>query len=145
MIGRRETVFSLGAFGFVAALPNDAHADLAALEQAARQEATVTWYVAQMDGERAEAFGRAFTADYPGIKVSVIRTTGQVAYQRLTMDIKNHTPQCDVFSTTDISHMPVLKERHELTAYTPENAAGLLPAFARLSDPGFSYITNVSR
>ena len=145
MIGRRQTVLSLGAFGIVAALPNDARADLAALEKAARQEATVTWYVAQMDAERAEAFGRAFTADYPGIKVAVIRTTGQVAFQRLQMDIKNHTPQCDVFSATDISHMPILRDRHELTSYTPENAAGLLPAFASLSDPGNYYITNVSR
>ena len=75
----------------------------------------------------------------------MIRTTGQVAYQRLLMDIKNHTPQCDVFSTTDISHMPILKERHELAEYTPANADALLPAFKALSDPGYSYITNAAR
>ena len=57
------------------------------------------------------------------------------------MDIKNHTPQCDVFSTTDIAHMPVLKERHELTAFTPDNAAGLMPEFKRVSDDGYYYIT----
>jgi iron(III) transport system substrate-binding protein len=145
MIDRRQTVFGLGALGVVAMMPRDAKADLAALEGAARKEATLTWYVAQHDAERSEAIAKQFTADYPGIAVSVIRTTGQVAYQRLTMDIKNHTPQCDVFSTTDISHMPVLKDKHELTSYTPENAAGLLPPFARLSDPGYSYITNASR
>ncbi len=145
MIDRRQTVFGLGALGAVAMMPRDAKADLAALEGAARKEATLTWYVAQHDAERAEAIAKQFTADYPGIAVSVIRTTGQVAFQRLTMDIKNHTPQCDVFSTTDISHMPVLKEKHELTSYTPENAAALLPPFARLSDPGYSYITNASR
>ncbi|MEA2789153.1 MAG: hypothetical protein QOG73_1559, partial [Acetobacteraceae bacterium] len=38
-----------------------ARADLAALEAAARAEGTVTWYVAQMSGEAAEAMGRRFT------------------------------------------------------------------------------------
>ena len=120
-------------------------ADNPALEGAAHQEGALTWYIAQVDAQTAEGFGRAFTQANPGISVGVIRTTGQVAYQRLLMDIKNHTPQCDVFSTTDISHMPILKERHELTEYTPENAGALLPAFQALSDPGFSYITNAAR
>ncbi len=145
MIDRRQTVFGLGALGVVAMAPRNAKADLAALEGAARKETTLTWYVAQLDAERAEAFGRAFSKDYPGISVSVIRTTGQVAFQRLTMDMKNKTPQCDVFSATDISHLPVLKEKRELTPYTPENAAALLPPFAKLSDPGYYYITTASR
>ena len=108
-------------------------------------EGTLTWYIAQVDAQTAENLGRSFTQGHPGVNVGVIRTTGQVAYQRLLMDIKNHTPQCDVFSTTDISHMPILKERHELTEYTPANAAALLPAFKALSDPGYSYITNAAR
>ena len=142
---RRQTVFGLGALGVVAMAPRDARADLAALEGAARKEGTVTWYVAQLDAERAERIAKEFTADYPGISVSVIRTTGQVAFQRLLMDIKNHTPQCDVFSATDISHMPILKDKKELAQFTPENAPALLPPFARLSDPGNYYITNASR
>ncbi len=77
---------------------------------AARKEGTLTWYIAQVDGETAELMGRAFTAHFPGVKVSVIRTTGQVAYERLMQDLKNNAPQCDVFSTTDISHMPALTE-----------------------------------
>jgi iron(III) transport system substrate-binding protein len=128
-----------------ATLPRDANADLAALANTARTEATLTWYTGQTDAETAELLGRTFTAQYPDIKVQVIRTTGQVAYQRLLLDIKNKTPQCDVFSTTDISHMPILKERHELTEYTPENAPQLMPQFSALSDPGFSYVTNASR
>ena len=108
-------------------------------------EGSLTWYIAQVDAQTAENLGRAFTQSHPGVAVGVIRTTGQVAYQRLLMDIKNHTPQCDVFSTTDISHMPILKERHELAEYTPANAANLLPAFRALSDPGYSYITNAAR
>ena len=40
-----------------------AHADLAALlEEAARKEGTLTWYIAQVDGETAEVMGRAFTS-----------------------------------------------------------------------------------
>ena len=120
-------------------------AKAAPLEDAARTEGTLTWYTGQTDAEEAEQIGRAFTARYPGISVQVIRTTGQVAYQRLLLDIKNKTPQCDVFSTTDISHMPILKEKHELTEYTPPAAAGLLPAFTSLSDPGFSYVSSASR
>src|SRR5580658_5046823 len=144
--GRRQ----LGAGAILSAImgvvaTRAARADLAALETAAHTEGTLTWYTGQTDAETAELLGRTFTAQYPGIKVEVIRTTGQVAYQRLTLDIKNHTPQCDVFSTTDISHMPILKERHELTEYSPENAANLMPQFAVLSDAGYSYITNASR
>ncbi len=145
-ITRRQAALGLTSLGLVATgRPRDARADLATLEAAARKEATLTWYIAQVDAETAEALARAFTKDHPGITVSVIRTTGQVAYQRLSLDIKNHTPQCDVFSTTDISHMPVLKEKHELTEYVPENAAFVAPAFKGVTDPGFSYVSNASR
>src|SRR5215475_8036632 len=103
------------AAGLAAAVvtPRVGRADTAALEEAARKEGTLTWYVAQVDGETAEVMGRAFTAQYPGVKVSVIRTTGQVAYERLMQDMKNNAPQCDVFGTTDIAHMPALMKRNE--------------------------------
>jgi iron(III) transport system substrate-binding protein len=143
--GRRQIGAGAIAAAITAGVPRDARADLQALESAAHAEGTLTWYTGQTDAETAELLGRTFTARYPGIKVEVIRTTGQVAYQRLMLDIKNKTPQCDVFSTTDISHMPILKERHELTEYTPENAAALLPPFLALSDAGYSYVTNASR
>lgn len=145
-ITRRQTVIGLGSLGTLAiALPPEALADTAALEEAARKEGTLTWYTGQVDAEKAERLGKAFTAAHPGIKVAVIRTTGQVAYQRLMLDIKNKTPQCDMFSTTDISHMPALRERNELMNYTPVGADTLLPQFASLSDPGYWYVTNASR
>ena len=37
--------------------------------------------------------GKAYTKTHPGTTVGVIRTTGQVAFQRLLLDIKNRTPQ----------------------------------------------------
>jgi iron(III) transport system substrate-binding protein len=143
-ITRRHAATGLAALVAVPA-PGRAAGDNPKLEAAAHDEGGLTWYIAQVDAQTAEDLGRSFSQSHPGVNVGVIRTTGQVAYQRLLMDIKNHTPQCDVFSTTDISHMPILKERHELTEYTPANAEALLPAFKALSDPGYSYITNAAR
>jgi iron(III) transport system substrate-binding protein len=125
------------AFAAAAAFP--ARAETAAMEEAGRKEGSLTWYVAQVDSETAELMGRAFTQQHTGIKVSVIRTTGQVAYERLTQDLKNNAPQCDVFSTTDMAHMPALMKRNALANYTPENAAFMSPAFQGLGEPGFFY------
>lgn len=144
-ITRRAAASGLATLGAVVLRPRGGIADSAGVEAAARSEGSVTWYMAQADAETSEALGRAFSKEHPGISVSVIRTTGQVAFQRLLMDIKNHTPQCDVFSATDIAHMPILKERQELTPFTPDNAAGLMPAFKRVSDDGYYYVTNAGR
>lgn len=100
---KRRTLVSAGP---TLLLPRFARADQSALEAAARKEGTLIWYVAQMSGEAAEAMGRRFTQRYPGVAVTVIRTTGQVAYERLQQELKNSTPQCDVFSSTDIAHYP---------------------------------------
>ena len=140
-ITRRLATSGLAALGATSILARPTRADTAALEEAARKEATLTWYIAQVDGETAEVMGRAFTAKYPGIKVSVIRTTGQVAYERLLQDLKNNAPQCDVFSTTDISHMPALKKRNEIAQFVPENAAAMAPAFQGLGEDGYFYPT----
>jgi iron(III) transport system substrate-binding protein len=86
IITRRTAVAGLAA---AASLPvRRAHADLSALEAAARKEGSLTWYTAQMSGEAAEDMGRTFTRKYPGISVTVIRTTGQVAYQRVLQELK---------------------------------------------------------
>jgi iron(III) transport system substrate-binding protein len=138
MLGRRGL---LAGVGVVAAGVRVAHAGgvTPELVAAARKEGSVTWYIAQVDTATAEAMGRAFTALYPGVTVSVIRTTGQVAYERLLQDLKNGAPQCDVFSSTDTSQYPALKKRGALAEYTPAGAATLLPAFSKVSDPGFMY------
>src|SRR5262249_25015492 len=138
-ITRRAAAAGLG---LAPLLPRLARAELSQLEAAARREGRVTWYIAQVDTETAEAMGRGFTQRYPEIKVAVMRTTGQVAYQRLTSDLKNKSPQCDVFSTTDISHFPALIERKAVAAFVPENAAGLAPAFRGLGEDGLYYPTS---
>jgi iron(III) transport system substrate-binding protein len=140
-ITRRLAASGLAAIGTAAFLPRVARADTAALVEGARKEGTLTWYIAQVDGETAEVMGRVFTAQYPGVKVSVIRTTGQVAYERLVQDLKNNAPQCDVFSTTDIAHMPALRKRNEIAEFVPENAASMAPAFKGLGEDGYYYPT----
>jgi iron(III) transport system substrate-binding protein len=128
----------LTALGCVTLAARPARAD-AALEQAALKDGELTWYIAQLDTETAERMGRAFTARYPGIRVSVIRTTGQVAYERLLQELKNNVPQCDVFSSTDIAQYPALKKRGALAEFRPDGADGLLPAAKATVDPGFYY------
>lgn len=141
VVTRRRTVIGFSALSAAIVLPSRARADQAVLAAAARQEGTLTWYVAQQDTETAELFGRTFTALHPGVTVDVIRTTGQVAFQRLSLDIKNHTPHCDVFSATDIAHMPLLKEHSDLAQFTPDNSADMRPQFKAQSDAGWYYIT----
>jgi iron(III) transport system substrate-binding protein len=129
----------LTGLGGMALATRPAHADLATLHRDAKAEGNVTWYIAQLNTETAEAMGKAFSARYPGIVVSVIRTTGQVAYERLLQELKNNAPQCDVFSSTDIAQYPALKARGALAVYRPEGADGLLPAAKETADPGYYY------
>ncbi len=139
MINRRSVLAGAAAAAFASPGRGRAEGITPDLLASARTEGSVTWYIAQVDTETAEAMGRTFSAQYPGVAVSVIRTTGQVAYERLLQDLKNAAPQCDVFSSTDISQYVALKKRNALAQYTPAGAATLLPAFAKVSDPGYMY------
>jgi iron(III) transport system substrate-binding protein len=136
-IPRRTATIGLTALAGTSLWPGSSRAGLSTLEDAARAEGSLTWYVAQMSGEVAEAMGKRFTARYPGITVTVIRTTGQVAYERLMQELKNKTPQCDVFNSTDIAHYPALKARGALARYDPVNAAALAPPFHGLGEDGY--------
>ena len=98
-------------------------AALEALHAAAKTEGEVSWYVAFLSSEDAEITSRAFTARYPGVKVNVVRTTAQVAYQRLNQDLQAKSAHCDVFSSTDVGHYIDLKQRKLLTKYTPAASA----------------------
>ena len=139
MLTRRNALTGLGALTTLFPFHARATGITNELLDAARKDGSVTWYIAQVDTQTAETMGRAFTARFPGITVSVIRTTGQVAYERLLQDLKNDAPQCDVFSSTDTSQYPALKKRGALADYVPAGAATLLPAFQKVSDPGYMY------
>lgn len=99
--------------------------NLGALYDSAKKEGELTWYTVPQTSEVAEKMGRAFSARYPGVKVNVVRTTAQVAFQRLNQDLKAGTPNCDVFTSTDLAHYVDLKGRNLLLKYLPVAAAQL--------------------
>lgn len=136
---RRTVATSLAAL--LAVGPLSARADMKALEEAAKKEGELTWYVAHYTSEGAEELGATFTKLY-GIKVNVVRTTAQVAYQRLTQDIKNGQANCDVFSSTDIGHYVQLKAQGKLEKYTPENTPKIAKAFQNLDPDGYFHTTS---
>jgi iron(III) transport system substrate-binding protein len=105
------------------------------LYEAARREGEVTWYTGQMQAEPSEALGRAFTERYPGVRVNVVRTTSQVAFQRLSQDMRARVSQCDVFSSIDQSHLTHLKREDQLLEYRPRNLQGMLPTLREMNDP----------
>jgi iron(III) transport system substrate-binding protein len=117
-----------------------AHADLKALEAAARKEGEITWYVASIDARNAEEAGRQFTAKY-GIKVNVLRAASQIMYQRLAQDLSQSVAIADVFSSVDVGNFVTLKTNGQLAAYVPENAAHLLPPFQGFDPDGFFHTT----
>lgn len=117
--------------------------EMPAIEAAARKEGALTWYTAHTDGETAQLMLDAFMKQYPEIKASVVRTTAQVAYQRLLQDLKNGISQCDVFSSTDLGHDETLRDQGRFVKYTPPNAAALRPEFREL-DKGGTYFATLS-
>ncbi len=121
--------------------PAAARADLKALEEAAKKEGELTWYIAHYTSEGAEELGSEFTKLY-GIKVNVVRTTAQVAYQRLLQDLKNNQAICDVFSSTDIGHYVRLKAEGRFEKFVPETASKIAENFRNLDPDGFYHTTS---
>lgn len=79
---------------------------------------------------------------YAGVKCNFVRTTAQVAYQRLQQDMKSRVPVASVFSSTDVSHYPPLKKAGALLQYKPNNAVKVVDSLKEYSDPeGFYTVT----
>ena len=114
------------------------------LYEAAKKEGELTWYIAHYTSETAERFGRTFTEKYPGVKVNVVRTTAQVAYQRLSQDIQANVPNCDVFATTDIGHCVSLKQRGLLLSYRPQGVEQIAPVFRDVDKDGQFHTTSAT-
>ena len=131
-------------FAVAAALvlgPVAARADMKELEEAAKKDGELTWYVTHYTSEAAEELGATFTKLH-GVNVNVVRTTAQVAYQRLTQDIKNNQVNCDVFSSTDIGHFVRLKKEGKLEKYTPEDTDRILDVFKGVDPDGYYHTTS---
>jgi iron(III) transport system substrate-binding protein len=112
------------------------------LYAAAKNEGSLTWYTAHSDDVTAQALGRDFEANYPGINVSVVRTTAQVAFQRVSQEIKAGAMQVDVLSSTDIGHYVYLKDKKLLEKYVPENAARVLDIYKNYDPDGNYFVTS---
>ncbi|WP_374442116.1 ABC transporter substrate-binding protein [Stella sp.] len=137
----RRSLLGLAVAAMVGVAAGPAAADLAKLYEAAKKDGEVTWYVAHYTTQQAEETGRAFEKKYPGIKANVVRTTAQVAYQRLNQDIAAGVAKCDVFSSTDIGHYVELKKKGLLMAHKPENAAKVAEPFQNFDPDGLYYPT----
>lgn len=114
------------------------------LYEAAKKEGEVTWSTSQSNTEYAEDVAKDFSRLYPGIKVNMVRTTGQVQYQRLTQEIKSNTVSSDVYSTYEETHLVELKKQNQILSFKPENAAGLSDTLKEIAEEGFWYPTAIS-
>lgn len=107
------------------------------LYEAAKREGEITWYSGQFNAETSEAVGRAFNERFPGVRCNVVRSTSQVAFQRLSQDARAGVAQCDVFSSTNSGHFTFLKREGRLLQFKPENASGMLPALQNADPDGY--------
>lgn len=114
-----------------------------ALYEAAKKEGELTWYDAHHAVVQAEAIGKAFSEKYPGVKCNVVRTTANVAFQRLNQEFKAGGPQCDVLSSTDISHSITLKEKKQSEKFIPANAATVIDQIRNIDPDGYFHVTSI--
>ncbi len=112
------------------------------LYELAKKEGEVTWYTAHSNDTTAQPLGHDFEAAFPGIKANAVRTTAQVAYQRLTQEQKASAMQVDVFSSTDIGHYVALKEKNLLEKYVPENSTKVIDVYKNYDPDGYYTVTS---
>lgn len=108
-------------------LTTAAHAQNSLLDEA-RREGALSWYNGYMGDTVAQDMVARFERAHPGIRLSTIRSTSQIAFQRLRQDQGAGLHNCDVYSSSDISHFDDLARERRLLAYTPANAASIDPA-----------------
>ena len=136
-----------GLLGAAAALGCAARAKAAespaiqALYQAAKQEGQLSWYSGTFDQPLCEKMGRAFTERFPGVQVNVIKTTSQVAFQRVMEDMRGGAPQCDVLTSTDVGHFSYLIGKDLLVKYTAEAASGMSQALRDFDAGGYFQVS----
>ena len=137
------SALALGAtLGHRAAQAREVTARQKELYELAKKEGEVTWYTAHSNDTTAQALGRDFEAAFPGIKANVVRTTAQVAYQRVSQEIKAGAMQVDVLSSTDIGHYVYLKENNLLERYVPDNASKVIDVYKDYDPDGYYTVTS---
>ena len=111
------------------------------LYDAAKKEGQLTWYSGVLNQQICDEVGQAFSKKYPGVSVHAIKTTSQVAFQRLLQDIKAGDVLSDVFTTTDESHMAYLVGKNLLLKYVPENEKGMSKVLRALDPKGYYHVS----
>lgn len=132
---------ALSGVALILLLATTVHAaDLKAIEEAARKEGPMTWYISLYSQGVAEKAAAAFARKYPGLKVIPIRATTGGSWQRLSQDLKSNVATASVFSTTGLGgHYQILHRDGQLAQYVPENAAKLSPSVKPAIVPGYVY------
>jgi iron(III) transport system substrate-binding protein len=110
-----------------------------ALYDAAKKEKEFTVYTAHYDTQTISDICSAFEKKYAGVKCNFVRTTAQVAFQRLQQDLKANLAVASVFSSTDISHYPELKKNGLLTTYQPHNLGKMVDSLKQYNDKDNQY------
>src|SRR5438270_11407704 len=136
------SALALTSLGARSAFARDVTAREKELYELAKKEGEVTWYTAHSNDTTAQALGRDFEAAVPGIKANVVRTTAQVAYQRLTQEQRANAMQVDVFSSTDLGHYVALKEKNLLEKYVPDNSTKVIDVYKNYDPDGFFTVTS---
>lgn len=114
----------------------------AELYEAAKKEKAFTIYTAHYNTEEIARLCTAFEQKYAGVKCNFVRTTAQVAYQRLQQDMMAKVPVASVFSSTDVSHYPPLKDKGLLLQYKPRNIDKMVDSLKQYNDSdGFYSVT----
>jgi iron(III) transport system substrate-binding protein len=115
-------------------------ADLKAIEEAARKEGPMTWYVSLYSQAVAEKTAAAFARKYPGLKVIPVRSTTGGSFQRLMQDLKSNVAVASVFSTTGQGgQYQILKRDGRLAEYAPMNGDKLVSNVKGAITPGYTY------
>jgi len=112
------------------------------LYEAAKKEKEFTVYTAHYNTDEIANLCAVFDKKYPGVKCNFVRTTAQVAFQRLLQDVQANAPVASVFSSTDVSHYPDLKKRGLLLKYTPHNIDNMVDSLKSYNDKdGYYWVT----
>ena len=116
----------------------------AQLREAAKKDKEFTWYTAHYDSETAAAVCNGFEKKYAGVKCNYVRTTAQVAYQRVSQDMKGGLAIASVISSTDTSHHGKMKKDGWLQAYRPKTLGEQIPAFKPFNDPDDTFVATAA-
>ena len=115
-------------------------ADLKAIEEAAKTEGEMTWYISLYGQTVADKVVAAFEKKYPGLKVVAVRRSTGSTFQRLNQDLQAKVPLASVVTMSGIAdYYSQLKDKGDLAEYTPENGSKLSKTVQGIIDPGYVY------